>query len=52
MRVSMFAVSVSVLAIAAPAFSEIANVAPEEEPIIIEGERSSYGAAKIVPPGT
>lgn len=61
MRCEFFVASVSVLALAAPAAAaavaepevfassavSAADVAPEEEPIIIEGERSSYGAAKI-----
>ncbi len=57
MRFDFFAMSVSSLALAASAnaaeptliasTAAAVEAAPEEEPIIIEGERSSYGAAKI-----
>lgn len=55
MRFSILAVSVSAIALAAPAHAEEAVVAAaaaaveavDDQPIIVEGERSSYGASKV-----
>ncbi len=55
---SLFVLSVSAIALTAPVaaaepalaasgVAAAAEAAPEEEPIIIEGERSSYGASKV-----